>query len=96
MASKRICRLGEDYYLVHSSFEYFPGIPIFHSRDLVNKGAAEIIEEKDLTGEVLLSKVREIFSESGRAESLGIEAKKMSVPDANERIYQVITGALKS
>ena len=31
-----ICRVGEDYYLVHSSFEYFPGIPIFHSRDLVN------------------------------------------------------------
>jgi len=31
-----ICRVGEDYYLVTSSFEYFPGIPIFHSRDLVN------------------------------------------------------------
>lgn len=31
-----ICRVGEDYYLVTSSFEYFPGIPIYHSRDLVN------------------------------------------------------------
>ncbi|MGN0169064.1 MAG: glycoside hydrolase family 43 protein [Acetatifactor sp.] len=31
-----ICRVGEDYYLVVSSFEYFPGIPIFHSKDLVN------------------------------------------------------------
>lgn len=31
-----ICRVGEDYYLVTSSFEYFPGIPIFHSTDLVN------------------------------------------------------------
>jgi xylan 1,4-beta-xylosidase len=31
-----ICRVGEDYYLVTSSFEYFPGLPIFHSRDLVN------------------------------------------------------------
>ena len=31
-----ICRVGDDYYLVTSSFEYFPGIPIFHSRDLVN------------------------------------------------------------
>lgn len=31
-----ICRVGEDYYLVNSSFEYFPGLPIFHSRDLVN------------------------------------------------------------
>lgn len=30
------CRVGEDYYLVTSSFEYFPGLPIFHSRDLVH------------------------------------------------------------
>lgn len=30
-----ICRKGEDYYLVNSSFEYFPGIPLFHSRNLV-------------------------------------------------------------
>jgi alpha-N-arabinofuranosidase len=31
-----ICRVGDDYYIVNSSFAYFPGIPIFHSRDLVN------------------------------------------------------------
>ncbi|MBB6554000.1 glycoside hydrolase family 43 protein [Nonomuraea rubra] len=31
-----VCRVGEDYYLACSSFEYFPGIPIFHSRDLVH------------------------------------------------------------
>ena len=31
-----ICRVGEDYYLVTSTFEYFPGVPLFHSRDLVN------------------------------------------------------------
>src|SRR5436309_3929147 len=31
-----ICRAGDDYYVVTSSFEYFPGVPIFHSRDLVN------------------------------------------------------------
>jgi len=31
-----ICRVGTDYYLITSSFEYFPGIPIFHCRDLVN------------------------------------------------------------
>ena len=30
------CRVGDDYYLVTSSFEYFPGVPIFHSRNLVN------------------------------------------------------------
>ncbi|MGH7450827.1 MAG: glycoside hydrolase family 43 protein [bacterium] len=31
-----ICRAGNDYYLVTSSFSYFPGIPIFHSKDLAN------------------------------------------------------------
>ena len=31
-----ICRQGVDYYLTTSSFEYFPGCPLFHSRDLVN------------------------------------------------------------
>ena len=31
-----VCRVGDDYYLACSSFEYFPGVPIFHSRDLVH------------------------------------------------------------
>lgn len=31
-----VCRVGDDYYLVTSSFEWFPGVPVFHSRDLVN------------------------------------------------------------
>jgi alpha-N-arabinofuranosidase len=29
-----ICRVDNDFYLVNSTFAYFPGIPIFHSRDL--------------------------------------------------------------
>lgn len=31
-----ICRVGDDYYLVTSTFEWYPGVPIFHSRDLVH------------------------------------------------------------
>jgi xylan 1,4-beta-xylosidase len=31
-----IAQAGDDFYLVHSTFAYFPGIPIFHSRDLVS------------------------------------------------------------
>ncbi len=31
-----ITRKGDDYYLVCSSFAMFPGVPVFHSRDLVN------------------------------------------------------------
>ena len=31
-----ICRRGNDYYMAVSSFEWFPGIPIYHSKDLKN------------------------------------------------------------
>ncbi len=31
-----ICRKGDDYYLAVSSFEWFPGIPVYHSKDLKN------------------------------------------------------------
>lgn len=31
-----ICAVGDDFYLVNSTFAYFPGVPIFHSKDLAN------------------------------------------------------------
>ena len=31
-----IVKVGADYYSVHSTFSYFPGLPIMHSRDLKN------------------------------------------------------------
>ena len=31
-----IIRVNDDYYIVHSSFQYFPGVPIYHSKDLIN------------------------------------------------------------
>lgn len=31
-----ITRVGNDYYLINSTFAHFPGIPVFHSTDLVN------------------------------------------------------------
>jgi len=31
-----IVRVGDDFYLVNSTFAWFPGIPIYHSRDLVH------------------------------------------------------------
>ena len=31
-----VIRVGDDYYLITSTFEYFPGVPVFHSKDLVN------------------------------------------------------------
>lgn len=31
-----VLRVGTDYYLINSTFAYFPGIPVFHSKDLKN------------------------------------------------------------
>ena len=31
-----VCRVGEDYWMTASSFNFFPGLPILHSTDLVN------------------------------------------------------------
>jgi xylan 1,4-beta-xylosidase len=51
-----ICRAGEDYYLVTSSFEYFPGLPIFHSRDLTNWN--QIGHVLDRTSQLDLDEIR--------------------------------------
>ena len=47
------CTNGEgDYYLVTSTFSYFPGVPIFHSRDVVNwKQVGHVLDRpSQLTG----------------------------------------------
>lgn len=42
-----VCRVDDDYYLATSSFAYYPGVPIFHSRDLVNwKQIGHILERE--------------------------------------------------
>ena len=35
-ADPSVCRVGDDFYLVNSTFQYFPGVPVYHSKDLVN------------------------------------------------------------
>jgi alpha-N-arabinofuranosidase len=49
-----VCRVGEDYYLANSSFEFFPGIPLHHSRDLAHwrpiGHAVDRAEQLSLTG----------------------------------------------
>ncbi len=50
-----ICRAGEDYYIASSTFEWFPGVQIHHSRDLVNwrlvRRPLERASQLDLRGE---------------------------------------------
>ena len=61
---------------------------------LVRRGAAELLEEKDLTGESLIQRVEELFQNPAKLRSLSENAKKTAILDANERIYQVIREVL--
>ncbi len=61
---------------------------------LVNRGAAAIIEEKDLTGEALCRKVDELFAKPDTIRSIGGNAKKMAIVDANARIYKIMKEVL--
>lgn len=49
-----VTRVGDDYYLVNSSFAHFPGLPVFRSRDLVNwvqiGNAIDRPDQLDFTG----------------------------------------------
>ena len=57
---------------------------------LVDAGAADIIEEKDLTGELLIKKADAMLSDPKVLEECTENSKKMAIVNANERIYSVI------
>lgn len=62
---------------------------------LVNRGAAELIEEKDLTGDLLWERVENLLINPEIVQSLGENAGKMGIADANDRIYREICKAAK-
>ncbi|MEE0927840.1 MAG: undecaprenyldiphospho-muramoylpentapeptide beta-N-acetylglucosaminyltransferase [Acutalibacteraceae bacterium] len=57
---------------------------------LKNKGAACVIEEKDLCEESLVKTVEELLTNTDTVKKMGENALKNSVPDSNERIYNII------
>lgn len=61
---------------------------------LVNNKAAEIIEEKDLTEELLIEKVDGLLQNKEKLAEYSQNSKKMAIIDANERIYSVIRQVL--
>ncbi|MDO4163377.1 MAG: glycoside hydrolase family 43 protein [Bacteroides sp.] len=77
-----ICTNGEgDYFLVTSTFTYFPGVPIFHSRDLVNwKQVGHV-----------LSRPSQLVNMEGQGVSGGIFAPAISYNPRNHTYYMVTT-----
>jgi len=66
----------------------------FNAKTLADRGAAIIIEDKDLTPELLTKTVKELIADPARLRAMGEAARAMAVTDANERIYEVISGLL--
>ncbi|CAD0001051.1 glycoside hydrolase family 43 protein [Flavobacterium salmonis] len=75
-----ITRKGDDYYMVCSSFAMFPGVPIFHSKDLVNW--------TDLGG--ILNKVSE-FNPHDTGISQGVYAPGITYNPHNDTFYMIVT-----
>jgi len=75
-----ITRKGDDYYMVCSSFAMFPGVPIFHSKDLVNW--------TDLGG--VLNNVNE-FNPHDTGISAGVYAPGITYNPHNDTFYMIVT-----
>ena len=74
-----MCRVGEDFYLVTSTFEFFPGLPIYHSRDLIHW---EVIGHG-------LSRTSQMPLVTGGANAFGIYAP--TIRFINGRFYLICT-----
>lgn len=75
-----ITRKGDDYYMVTSSFAMFPGVPIFHSKDLVNW--------TDLGG--VLDNIDE-FNPHDTGISAGVYAPGITYNPHNDTFYMIVT-----
>ena len=75
-----ITRKGDDYYMVCSSFAMFPGVPIFHSKDLVNW--------TDLGG--VLDDITE-FNPHDTGISQGVYAPGITYNPHNDTFYMIVT-----
>ena len=75
------CRKGDDYYLANSSFGYFPGIPVWHSRDLANW---------DFCGYVQ-SRRSQLDMREGLDVSQGVYAPDIKYNPHNDTFYMIVS-----
>ena len=75
-----ICRKGSDYYMVNSTFSWFPGVPVFHSRDLKHWQQIGHVLERPSQLDL-----------DGLGVSEGIFAPAIQYNPANETFYMITT-----
>jgi alpha-N-arabinofuranosidase len=76
-----ICTNGEDYFLVTSTFVYYPGVPIFHSKDLINWKQIGYV----------LDRPSQLNNFDGQGTSGGIFAPAISYNPHNKTYYMITT-----
>lgn len=62
----------------------------YNAKTMSDRDAAILIEEKDFTGERLLSEVEKLLASPERLKEMGENAKKMAILDASQRITECI------
>ncbi len=68
----------------------------FNAKTLSDKNAAILIEEKDLTGESLISAIKSIIDDKKALKQMGENAKSTAVFDANNKICDVIENLINN
>ena len=68
-------------YLVHQTK---------NAQALVDIGAAKMIKDVDLTADIMLASISEIFSDEELYQAMSVASEKAGVPDASDRLYQLV------
>ena len=68
----------------------------YNAMELQKAGAAVVIEEKDLTGEKLISTVSALLSEPGKLAAMGRNARSLSVDDSLDRVVDALLRLVKT
>jgi len=67
----------------------------YNALEIKNNGGGELIEEKDLTGDLLLSKINEVLEDQDKYQKMKENLKKMSMNNSSEVIYKKIKDLIK-
>lgn len=62
----------------------------FNAETYVINGASEMILEKELSGDVLDHKIKEIVSDKDKLKNMGVNAHKLADEDAGDKIFKII------
>lgn len=67
----------------------------YNAMAMVDRGAADIIVEKDITPQLLMQKADKLAGDRAKIEEMSRNARNMAILDSRERIFEVVCNTLK-